>query len=79
MQELGEILSKCRQRGLRVYVIGAYSVRAYGYLLRQSFDLDLAVERPYLDGLLAVLRELGFAVGITRLGNVLTIFWEQCQ
>ena len=62
MQQLREILSRCRERGVRVYVIGAYSVRAYGYLLRQSFDLDLAVERPYLDGLLTLLQELGFTV-----------------
>lgn len=62
LRELKHILTACRERDVPVYVIGAYSLRAYDYLLRRSFDLDLAVEKPFLADLVAILRDLGFAI-----------------
>ena len=45
IRELGAILDACHRRGIAVFVIGAFSVRAYGSLLRRTLDLDLAIER----------------------------------
>lgn len=45
LRELGTILEACDRRDVTVFVIGAFSVRAYGSLLRRTLDLNLAVRR----------------------------------
>jgi len=62
LRELVAIIEACRQCGVPVYVIGAYSVRAYGYLLRHSLDLDLAVTSQDWPALAEVLRGRGFVI-----------------
>ena len=41
IHELQAILDACHRRGIAVFVIGAFGVRAYGSLLRRTLDLDL--------------------------------------
>lgn len=60
IQELQTILEACRRRGIEVYVIGAFGVRAYGSLLRRTLDLDLAVERADWPVLAEVLEGRGY-------------------
>jgi len=52
-RELRTILEACHRRGIVVFVIGAFGVRAYGSLLRHI--LDLAVERKVWSALAEVL------------------------
>lgn len=44
-KELQTILAACEQIPISLFVVGAYSIRAYDCLLRISQDLDLAVRR----------------------------------
>ncbi len=60
IQELRAILEACHRRGIVVFVIGAFGVRAYGSLLRRTLDLDLAVEREMWPALAEVLEEQGY-------------------
>jgi hypothetical protein len=60
IQELEAILKACRRRGIGVYVIGAFGVRAYGSLLRRTLDLDLAVERADWPVLAEILEARGY-------------------
>jgi len=60
IRELQAILKACQRRGITVFVIGALSVRAYGGLLRQTLDLDLAVERESWPALAEVLETQGY-------------------
>lgn len=67
LRELDAILEACDRRGVTVFVIGAFSVRAYGSLLRRTLDLDLAVRRKGWPALAKVLRGQGYdleSVGI---------------
>lgn len=65
IRELGAILDSCRRRGIAVFVIGAFGVRAYGSLLRRTLDLDLAVEREAWPALAEVLEAQGYHLGLT--------------
>jgi len=67
LSELQALLEACRQRGVAVFVIGGFGVRAYGSLLRRTLDLDLAVVAGAWLALAEVLKAQGFhlsAVGI---------------
>ncbi len=59
-RELRTILEACHRRGIVVFVIGAFGVRAYGSLLRHTLDLDLAVERKVWPALAEVLEAQGY-------------------
>lgn len=63
IRELGAILDACHRRGITVFVIGAFSVRAYGSLLRRTLDLDLAIERENWSTLAEVLEAQGYDLG----------------
>ena len=58
--ELQAILDACYRRGITVFVIGAFGVRAYGSLLRRTLDLDLAVERADWPVLTEILEVRGY-------------------
>jgi hypothetical protein len=60
VRELQAILEACHRRGIAVYVIGAFGVRAYGSLLRRSLDLDLAIEREAWPAVAEVLEAQGY-------------------
>lgn len=60
VRELQIILEACYRRSIEVFVIGAFSVRAYGSLLRQTLDLDLAAERKAWPALADVLAAQGY-------------------
>jgi hypothetical protein len=60
VRELQAILEACHRRGIAVYVIGAFGVRAYGSLLRRSLDVDLAIEREAWPALAEVLEAQGY-------------------
>jgi hypothetical protein len=60
VHELQAILEACRHRGIQVFVIGAFGVRAYGSLLRRTLDLDLAVEREAWPALAEALEAQGY-------------------
>jgi hypothetical protein len=62
IRELGAILDACYRRGVTVFVIGAFGVRAYGSLLRRTLDLDLAIRREDWPALAEVLETLGYDV-----------------
>ncbi|RLC65997.1 MAG: hypothetical protein DRI48_05755 [Chloroflexi bacterium] len=53
--ELKTILEICREAQIPVFVIGAFSVRAYNCLLRVSQDLDLAINSEHWPHLKQVL------------------------
>lgn len=60
--ELQKILTACEERRLTVFVIGAFSVRAYDSLFRASQDLDLAVTAEEWPKLKQLLESLGYTV-----------------
>ena len=60
MSELQALLEACRQRGVAVFVIGGFGVRAYGSLLRRTLDLDLAVIAGAWPALAEVLKAQGY-------------------
>ncbi len=60
VRELQIVLDACRQHGVEVFVIGGFGVRAYGSLLRRTFDLDLAVELKNWPALAEVLEAHGY-------------------
>jgi hypothetical protein len=59
-RELEAILEACHRRGIAVFVIGAFGVRAYGSLLRRTLDLDLAIEREAWPALAEILEAQGY-------------------
>jgi len=60
LSELQALLEACRQRGVEVFVIGGFGVRAYGSLLRRTLDLDLAVAAKAWHALAEVLNTQGY-------------------
>lgn len=60
--ELKTILAVCQEAQIPVFVIGAFSVRAYNCLLRVSQDLDLAISSEHWLRLKQVLLEQGYAL-----------------
>jgi hypothetical protein len=60
IRELEAILEACHRRGIAVFVIGAFGVRAYGSLLRRTLDLDLAIEREAWPALAEILEAQGY-------------------
>jgi hypothetical protein len=60
VDELTAVLEACRQRGVKVFVIGGFGVRAYGGLLRRTLDLDLAVATESWPALAEVLAAQGY-------------------
>ena len=60
VRELQAILEACHRRGIAVYVVGAFGVRAYGSLLRRTLDLDLAIERADWPVLAEILEGQGY-------------------
>lgn len=62
VHELQAIVEACYRRGVPVFVIGAFGVRAYGSLLRRTLDLDLAVEQETWPALAEVLEAQGYSV-----------------
>ena len=62
LKELKAILDESNKRGINVFVIGAFCVKAYDSLIRESHDLDLAVVGETFDLLAQLLKELGFSV-----------------
>lgn len=63
IRELQAILDASHRRGITVFVIGAFGVRAYGSLLRRTLDLDLAIEREAWPHLAVVLEAQGYDLG----------------
>jgi hypothetical protein len=62
LKELKTILDESKRRGINVFVIGAFCVKAYNSLIRESHDLDFAVVGEGFDPLAQLLKELGFSV-----------------
>jgi hypothetical protein len=62
LKELKAILEESKRRGINVFVIGAFCVKAYDSLIRESHDLDLAVAGDSFEKLDQLLKELGFSV-----------------
>jgi hypothetical protein len=62
LKELKAILGESKRRGISVFVIGAFAVKAYGSLIRESHDLDFAVVGKSFASLAQLLRDLGFSV-----------------
>jgi len=62
-RELGAILDACYRRGIAVFVIGAFGVRAYGSLLCRTLDLDLAIRGADWPALAEVLEMQGYDLG----------------
>ncbi len=60
--ELKTILVMCQEASIPVFVIGAFSVRAYHCLLRVSQDLDLAISSEHWLRLKQVLIEQGYSL-----------------
>jgi hypothetical protein len=60
--ELKAILLACQQASISVFVVGAFSVRAYNCLLRPSRDLDLAVSRKNGQALKEILTTIGYSI-----------------
>jgi hypothetical protein len=60
--ELRQVLTACEKVHLPVFVIGAFSVRAYDCLFRASQDLDLAVTSKHWPKLKQLLESLGYSV-----------------
>ena len=60
--ELKTILEVCQKIQIPVFVIGAFSVRAYNCLLRVSQDLDLAVRNEHWPRLKQVLTEQNYSI-----------------
>jgi len=64
--ELKAILTACRQAQVPVFVVGAFSVRAYDCLQRISQDLDLAVSADHWLTLKQILTRQGYSVATTE-------------
>jgi hypothetical protein len=62
LKELKAIIEESAKRGIKVFVIGAFCVKAYDCLLRESHDLDLAVAGDEFASLAQLLKDLGFFV-----------------
>jgi len=62
LQELKAILDESKKRGIAIFVIGAFCVKAYDSLIRESHDLDLAVAGDSFEKLEQLLKDLGFSV-----------------
>ena len=62
VNELRRVLTACEQANLPVFVIGAFSVRAYDCLFRVSQDLDLAVTSEHWPKLKELLESFGYTV-----------------
>jgi hypothetical protein len=60
--ELKAILAACQEAEIPVFVIGAFSVRAYDCLVRVSQDLDLALSSAHWPPLKQVLIEQGYTL-----------------
>ena len=60
--ELKVILEACQEPQIPVFVIGAFSVRAYDCLLRTSGDIDLAVSSKHWPALKQVLTKQSYSV-----------------
>jgi hypothetical protein len=64
LKELKAILDESKKRGISVFVIGAFCVKAYDSLIRESHDLDFAVNGESFDLLAQLLK----AVRLTPFG-----------
>lgn len=64
--ELKAILDACQRAGVPVFVIGAFSVRAYDCLQRISKDLDLAISAEHWPALKQILTDLGYSAATTE-------------
>jgi len=62
LKELKALLDESKKRGINVFVIGAFGVKAYDSLIRESHDLDLAVVSDSFEKLAQLLKDLGFSV-----------------
>jgi hypothetical protein len=62
LKELEAILDESKKRGISIFVIGAFCVKAYDSLIRESHDLDLAVRGDLFAPLAQLLKDLGFSV-----------------
>jgi hypothetical protein len=62
LKELKTIIEESAKRGIKVFVIGAFCVKAYDCLLRESHDLDLAIVGDEFASLAQLLKDLGFFV-----------------
>jgi hypothetical protein len=60
--ELEAILVACEQVPISIFVVGAYSVRAYDCLLRVSGDLDLAVSNEQWQALKKIIIKQGYSI-----------------
>lgn len=60
--ELQKILTACDESHITVFVVGAFSIRAYDCLFRASQDLDLAVMAEEWPRLKQLLESLGYTV-----------------
>ncbi len=62
LTELKTIIEESKRRGIKVFVIGAFCVKAYDCLVRESYDLDLAIHGESYEPLAELLKELGYSV-----------------
>ncbi len=62
LTELKTIIEESKRRGIKVFVIGAFCVKAYDCLVRESYDLDLAIHGESYAPLAELLIELGYSV-----------------
>lgn len=62
VHELKQVLDACAATGISVFVVGAFSVRAYDSLFRASYDLDLALTSKHWPKLKGVLEAMGYTV-----------------
>lgn len=61
-KELKTILERCQEAKIPLFVIGAFSIRAYDCLLRISRDIDLAVSSEHWPNLKRVLTMQGYTL-----------------
>lgn len=62
LDELKQILAACIDKSIPVFVVGAFSLRAYDCLFRSSVDLDLAITAEEWPKLRQLLESRGYAV-----------------
>ncbi len=62
LAELKAITEESKKRGIKIFVIGAFCVKAYDCLVRESYDLDLGIKSEAFEPLAALLKELGYSV-----------------
>lgn len=62
LAELKNIAEESKNRGIQILVIGAFCVKAYDCLVRESYDLDLGINSEAFEPLAALLTELGYSV-----------------